>query len=225
METKECTKCKSIKELTEFQKDIRYSQGVKNNCKICNSEYKKLYKLKNQEKVSEYNKTYKENNIDKIKDYEKNRFIKNKDKISLYNKQYKIDNKERDRIKNNTTKRLYKQKRIASDPLYKLNINTRSLIAISIKRKGYSKNAKSISILGCSIEDFKNHLESKFESWMNWDNYGKYNGTLNFGWDIDHIIPISSAMNEEEIIKLNHYTNLQPLCSYTNRYIKKAKPF
>ena len=46
-------------------------------------------------------------------------------------------------------------------------------------------------------------------------------GELNHGWDIDHIIPVSTAKTEEDIIKLNHYTNLQPLCSYINRYVKK----
>ena len=60
-----------------------------------------------------------------------------------------------------------------------------------------------------------------FEEWMNWENKGLYNGELKYGWDIDHRIPISSATSEEEMIKLNHYTNLQPLCSYTNRYIKR----
>jgi hypothetical protein len=55
---------------------------------------------------------------------------------------------------------------------------------------------------------------------MNWDNYGLYNGESNYGWDIDHIIPSSSAITEEELIKLNHFTNLQPLCSYINRKIK-----
>ena len=58
---------------------------------------------------------------------------------------------------------------------------------------------------------------------MTWDNYGKYNGELNYGWDIDHKIPISSAKSEEEIILLNHYTNLQPLCSKINRHIKTNK--
>jgi hypothetical protein len=43
----------------------------------------------------------------------------------------------------------------------------------------------------------------------------------NKSWDIDHIIPLSSAINEYDILKLNHYSNLQPLCSYINRYIKK----
>ena len=56
---------------------------------------------------------------------------------------------------------------------------------------------------------------------MNWDNQGLYNMELNYGWDLDHIIPLSSATTEEEIIKLNHYTNLQPLCSRVNRDIKR----
>ena len=58
---------------------------------------------------------------------------------------------------------------------------------------------------------------------MTWENRGLYNGELYYGWDIDHIIPISTAKTEEEIIKLNHYSNLQPLCSYTNRVIKRDK--
>ena len=55
---------------------------------------------------------------------------------------------------------------------------------------------------------------------MSWNNYGLYNGELNYGWDIDHIMPLSSAKTQEDIIKLNHYSNLQPLCSYHNRWVK-----
>ena len=61
------------------------------------------------------------------------------------------------------------------------------------------------------------------EFWMNWQNRGLYNGDFNYGWDIDHIIPVSLAESESDIIKLNHYTNLQPLCSKVNRNIKKNK--
>lgn len=56
---------------------------------------------------------------------------------------------------------------------------------------------------------------------MDWDNYGKYNGIECFGWDIDHVVPISNAITEEDIIRLNHFTNLQPLCSKINRDIKR----
>ena len=61
---------------------------------------------------------------------------------------------------------------------------------------------------------------------MNWDNYGNpKDGILeiNKTWDIDHIIPTTTAKTEEELIKLNHFTNLQPLCSYYNRITKRAK--
>lgn len=59
---------------------------------------------------------------------------------------------------------------------------------------------------------------------MNWDNYGLYNTTKQYGWDLDHIEPLSSAKTIEDVIRLNHYTNFQPLCSYVNRHIKRNKP-
>ena len=107
--------------------------------------------------------------------------------------------------------------------MFKLSSSIRCLIINSIKRKGFKKNSKTLHILGCSFEDFKLYIESKFEYWMTWENRGLYNGELNHGWDIDHILPISSANNEDDIYKLNHYTNLQPLCSKVNRDIKKNK--
>ena len=42
---------------------------------------------------------------------------------------------------------------------------------------------------------------------MTFENHGFGEGK----WNIDHIIPISLAQNKNDIIKLNHYTNLQPL--------------
>lgn len=103
--------------------------------------------------------------------------------------------------------------------MYRLSRLTISGIKKSFK--GRYKRTKTLEILGCTFEDLKHHLESKFESWMNWDNHGLYNGELYCGWDIDHIIPTSSAITEEDVIKLNHYSNLQPLCSRINRDIKK----
>lgn len=44
-----------------------------------------------------------------------------------------------------------------------------------------------------------------------------------YSWDIDHIVPLSTATTEEDLIRLNHYTNLQPLCSKVNRDIKRDK--
>ena len=45
---------------------------------------------------------------------------------------------------------------------------------------------------------------------MTWENHG------HGGWHIDHIIPLDSALSEEELYKLCHYTNLQPLWAKDN---------
>ena len=58
---------------------------------------------------------------------------------------------------------------------------------------------------------------------MSWDNYGNPKDGIfepNKTWDIDHIKPISYYTNEIELLELNHYTNLRPLCSYENRWIQ-----
>ena len=177
------------------------------------------YYLNNKEKEKERTKKYyKENyskNRDKIIVKNSEYRLKNKDKVASYMISYMVNNRYK------TNKRV--KSRMSIDILYKLSYNIRSLISISFKLNNYSKKSKTNNILGCSFEEFKKYLESKFEPWMNWDNKGLYNGELNYGWDIDHIIPSSSAKNEEELIKLNHYTNLQPLCSKINRDIKRNK--
>ena len=116
-------------------------------------------------------------------------------------------------IKENREKE-YKQKkqRLQTDSLFKLTCNIRSLIKISIKNKGYSKKSKTNKILGCDFEIFKAHLEKQFVKGMNWSNYGK--------WHLDHIYPVSLAKDEQHLIKLNHYTNFQPLWAIDN--IKKS---
>ncbi len=169
----------------------------------------KKWKKENKEVLKEKNKKYREENKDKIKKWKE----ENKEKIKEQRKKYREQN--RDKINQ------YEKKKRKEDPLYWLRNNIRSNITTMLSRKGYTKNSKTIEILGCSFEEFFLYLESKFEPWMSWENRGQYNGTPNYGWDIDHIIPSSSGLTEDEIIKLNHYTNLQPLCSYFNRDIKK----
>jgi len=195
----------------------RYREKNKELLKQKNKEYKE----KNKELLKQKNKEYKEQNKerDKIKkaEYDKKYREKNKDRISEIKKKYYETNKEKRR----EYFREYKKKRKENDKLYFLTEKYRNILYKAIKYKT-SKNGSSESILGCSFEEFKEHLESKFELWMNWGNYGLYNGELNNGWDIDHIIPLIKAMTEEELLKLNHYTNLQPLCSKVNRDIKKG---
>lgn len=181
-------------------------------------EAKKYYdKIKKPSLSNEEKEIIKKDKIEKRKQYVKEYYLKNKDKILKYSKDYFKDNKETKQKKNNERY----SKRRKEDPVFKLRGNVRRNILGFLKRKGFKKNCRTHDILGCSFEFFKTYLESKFEDWMTWENHGKYNGEINYGWDIDHITPQSSAITENDIMKLNHHTNLQPLCSYINRNVKR----
>ena len=156
----------------------------------------------------------------KQNEYQKQWVENNKEGWNQYMKQYNIDNKERKKERENG----YYHKRKQVDSLWVLKQNTSSLIRWGFKNKNIKKNTKSIDILGCTWEQFKQHIESQFEPWMTWDNRGSHKVLgPNITWDLDHIIPVSSAVNEEDIKRLNHYTNFQPLCSYQNRFVKRDK--
>jgi len=220
-----CTKCKKEKLIDDFgNRENCSGKVIKHSvCRECLKEKQELHRNNNFEKLKQYDKNRYINNIDENKENSKEWYKNNKDKrqkwnennkegLQEYRKEYYKKNKEKISKQNFD---IAKNRRL-NEPLYKLKYNIRSLIGSSIRRKGYKKKSSTQTILNCSFDEFKTYLESKFELWMNWENYGKYNGQLNFGWDIDHIIPLSSAKSEEEIIKLNHYTNLRPLDSYEN---------
>jgi len=216
---KSCSKCKENKEFISFHKSSRNKCGYRSQCISCENEYKEA----NKDKLKEYFKNRVYDSVSK-KEY----YLLNKERIKDNYRKYYENNKEskleyqKEYQKNNKDKRnSYLIERRQNDPLFKLITNVRNLIYNSFYYNGYSKNSKTEELLGCSFEELKQHLESKFEPWMNWDNRGLYNGELNYGWDIDHVIPLSSVNEEIDIIKLNHYTNLQPLCSKVNRDIKK----
>lgn len=130
----------------------------------------------------------------------------NSNKLEYYKEYYqktKVQRKEYRKI--NQTKR----NKTLSD-LEKIKKNIRTLTYMSFRRykeKKYVKGKKTEHILGCTLDQFVCYIQSLFTEGMTLENQGKGPGK----WNIDHITPISSAQTEEEIYKLNHYTNLQPL--------------
>lgn len=231
---KKCSKCKQEKELNNFGKDKKQCDGFNRVCKQCRQSFSKEHS----KRLYEKNKIWNQNNVDKIKEYQKEYqkeyrkeygkeyrkeyYDNNAEKLRNKRKEHYYNNKEKTLLTNNS----YRNKRKQSDPLFKLSVSLRSMISTTIKKNGYKKLSKTELILGCSFEHLKQYLESHFEHWMNWNNYGNPKDgilELNKSWDIDHIVPLSSALNENELLKLNHYTNLQPLCSKINRDIKRDK--
>lgn len=102
----------------------------------------------------------------------------------------------------------YMKKRLKEDSFFKFKQSVRSLINSSIKYKGYTKKSKTHEILGCDWETFKTHIERQFKKGMTWENRNE--------WHIDHIYPMKEARTEEDVIRLNHYTNLRPLWAKEN---------
>jgi len=223
------------RESTEKRKQYKKEWALRNKERLAikqkewyenNKEKRKEYVLTHRENYKEYSKKYYDKNKEKRKEYNQI----NKDKQKKYGENYRETNKEKlkeyrqtNKEKHNKLKYQYVSDRKKHDPIFKVRESVRKVIYKSITRGGYTKKSRTHQILGCSFAEFKEHLEKQFEPWMTWDNYGLYNGEPNYGWDVDHIIPQSSADTEERLIQLNHYTNLQPLCSKINRDIKKDK--
>ena len=87
----------------------------------------------------------------------------------------------------------------------------RSRIYTVLKRKNTTKLESTLTLLGVdNIDTVLKYLESKFETWMNWDNHGE--------WHIDHIKPCASFDLKCPVQQLAcfHYTNLQPLKAIDN---------
>lgn len=187
---------------------------------------KKSYE-KNKDKIRNEQKNYYLKNKKKLNETNKENYNLNKEKRNLQSKEWREKNSERNKelkknwYEKNKHKRTQQiKKRKEQDPLFKLKTAISARIRSGIKSTGFCKKFKTKEILGCTYEEFKLYIESKFESWMTWENYGKYNSDLNYGWDLDHIVPLATAKTEEDIINLNHYKNFQPLCSKINRDIK-----
>ena len=83
----------------------------------------------------------------------------------------------------------------------------RKEVARSFRIKNKKKNNYTIEIIGCDIEFLTNYLISTYEK-----NYNeKWNREYLSKVHVDHIIPLKTAKTENDIIRLNHYTNLQLL--------------
>lgn len=208
-----CTKCEKAKDLSNFGVHSTRASGIQEICRGCKAMIGKFDRANNPSKSSEKSKNY---------------YLLHRDSIIERVKQYSIDNSESIKQKNKERFQLNKEKwnqygkdRAKVDPVYRMKVQMRKLLIKALN--GQSKSKTTEEIIGCTYIELKNHIESQFESWMTWENKGLYNGDFNYGWDVDHITPLASAKSPEDILYLNHYTNLRPLCSHVNRNIKRDK--
>jgi len=200
-----CISCNEVRSLDNYY----FRRGYYNyTCKVCNSIKRKEWSQTEQGKITikENKKRYNQNqSLEKSQELERKRSIE----MELYDVTTWEDVL---KIKKRESRRRKWKKRYESDSLFKFKRLMRNNVRDSFKRKGFSKNTKSREILGADWDVIRKYFEGKFVDGMNWENYGK--------WHIDHILPISTAVSEGDVIRLNHYTNLQPLWAEDN--LKKS---
>ena len=157
-----------------------------------NLNYRRNYYAKNKEKELNSNRLWRLSNLEKALNISKNYYKNNKN-----NFKYKKQRNE------------YRKTRVKTDPKFKLICNLRRRLNKALKSKKWRKDNTTKNILGCNADQLKQHLEQQSQPGMTWENQGSF-------WHIDHIIPLSSALSKEELYKLCHYTNLQPLMALDN---------
>lgn len=120
-------------------------------------------------------------------------FSKNKSKKSGINtyciacmRLYYRENKEQHR-KRNKAYSIKNREALNKKYLERLKTNVQCNLSHTLRTRFYqavkndAKRGSAVRDLGCSIEEFKQYIESKFCDGMSWENKGMY------GWHIDHI--------------------------------------
>lgn len=173
----------------------------KNNKKQITQKHKE-YNVKNKDKLKKTHAKKYINNKNNILKARRDYYIKNKNKVKFYQKEYRKKNREK--INNRNKKNKLKIN-------YNIEQALRARISRAVKRSKNIKSDSTIKLIGCDIDFFKSHIESKFTKGMTWENRGLY------GWHLDHIKPCSSfdLSNPEQQKMCFHYTNIQPLWATT----------
>lgn len=230
-QVKKCTSCGDIKSFDLFENQKDSIDGKRHQCRECRYQQKKL-----RNKTYEVDLSIKEKlcltceKVLSVIEFHKNKRVptglskvcvtciaakgseyyeKNKASIKKEASDYYYANKEV--IQKKANKRQKERER--TDPKYKLSRRLRNRLYYALRNKGWKKTTKLNDYIGCDYETLVQHLQAQFKPDMTWENHGEL-------WHIDHIKALSLAETEEEMYKLCHYTNLQPLYGPDN--IKKG---
>lgn len=165
------------------------------------------YYYKNRDKCMSRHRKYVSANREQLRNYSREYEAKNKEARNAKCRQYDKTNRAK------ITQKHVNRYRI--NPSVRIRHCLRNRISKALS--GVNKSKTTMQLLGCSIEDFWIYLESKFESGMSRENYGKI-------WEVDHIMPIAifDLSKPDHQRRCFHFSNLQPLFVKDNR-IKKAK--
>jgi hypothetical protein len=175
----------------------------------------------NKEQKKKTSAEWYQNNKEHANKVSKEWYQNNKEHAAKVSKEWRLKNKEKDkndqakwRLENKEWRRNYEKNRYKTDINFRLTKLCRGRIRKIIK--GENKSVSTMKLIGCTPDELRQHLESKFEPWMNWENQGLG------GWDVEHIIPMSkfNLICPVQQHACCHYSNLQPMEHIAN--IKKG---
>ena len=220
---KYCPLCKRELSLDSFYKQSNKKNGITSQCKECikakqkevrqTADGKKKHRIKNQQwyiqnkdRHRQYSKNYIQRHPESRKKSLQKYYENHKGQIQEYAKSYLP--------KHSASCRKYYAK-MQKDPVFNMIFRIRSLVYGSFKNIGNAKSKKTIEIIGMQPQEFHDYLLNTFKEiyGRDWDGEEEVN--------IDHIIPISTAKTEEDVLRLNHYTNLRLITKEDN--LKKGK--
>lgn len=206
-----CRICHIEKPLKDFHIKRGTPDGHRLECKECIKLVLKKYKDAPdfKEKQKEYDKKRYEEKRDQLLQYKAKHYQENREKLLIYKKEYrktdsfkKIDKEWRGENKErlNALMNEYKKRNPHC-------VAWRSILYSTLKRLGTSKQNHTISLLGYSAIELKEHIEKLFTEGMSWKNYGE--------WQIDHIKPVISFLPTDDVKEVCDLENLRPLWKTT----------
>ncbi len=196
-----------------FLFDLKHSR-YRSRCRACNTDIERLRRQANPEKVRESNaracRRYRDKHPEKVREIAKLHRIANRERLSEKDRAYAVKNRAR------ITKRTLAYRN--ANPQVKLGARLRTSICVAIRKQGTTKAAKSETLLGCSVAEFRAHIESLWKDGMNWGNYGVWQLGQPMTWHIDHIIPVSSfnLTDPEQQRRCFHWSNMRPMWAFDN---------
>lgn len=204
---KVCSGCTETKSKTEFHVRKSAKDGLSSACKLCRSLAEKEYRAKNSNKLSQKKHTYYSKNRERILKDKKVYNNQNAHSRKIYMNDWYNGHKDDPEFRAKRTKYTQQWRTRGNNALI-LNIRSRLNKAIAKDQR----TGSAVRDLGCSIEEFKIYIASKFQPRMSWGNYGRD------GWHLDHIMPLSKFdLNDpKQVKKAVHYTNLQPMWAEDN---------
>jgi hypothetical protein len=118
----------------------------------------------------------------------------------------------RENIKANAARQRAKRR---TEPAKAMQARLSRLHRHALAQVGAIKTSPTFEQLGYTAEQFVTHIERQFPPRMGWHNMAD--------WQIDHVIPVSEAKDEADVVALNQLSNLRPMWAEDNNKKKNKR--